>query len=288
MTDLLKQLQSLKTSSAQQASFLFDLKTSARIDKDIIFTLGINGLEELQQVDDTLLLFHSELFTESFANSHCFQETRSASIHNLIIEELTKTTKLISPHFLNPACHKIIEFLIRFYQYHVNCMKEILYAFLPFHCSKFFIRLLQVLNLDHFWSFLGRHQHTGYVLQRMDVVKQCGHEMKLLQGIMATAEFSEIHLKFVVAVVLELVNLISKLNENLMLAIMGFVNKLISNKGDARIMGMCIVAHVARKHIFSPQYLHGIIEDVLETSSETTEKEVFLFNLLIRLHVIPN
>lgn len=285
MTELLKQLQSLKNSSTAPTSFLFDPKTSARIDKDIIYTIGINGLEELQQIDDSLLLFHSDLFNESYANTNCHQETRLASTHTEIIQELTKVTQLISPHFLHPACHKIIEFLIRFYQYHNVCTSDILYCFLPFHGTKYFARLLQVLPLDHFWMFLTKHQHSGYVMQRMDVVKQCGHELKLIQGIMNTAFYSETHLKFAVAVVMELVSLVNKLNENFMMTVIGFVDKLIRAGNDQRLMAMCIVAHVARKHIFSPQYLQGIIEDLMQTASENLEKEVFLINLLLRLHV---
>ena len=288
MTDLFKQLQGLKSSvvaSPTPVSFLFDAKTASKIDKDIIYTIGLNGLEELSAEEDSFLLFHSELFTESFALTNCHYESRSQSMQDHIASELVRITKQISPYFMRPACHKIIEFLLRFYQYHSTCTSEVLYYFLPFHGTKYFIRLLQILPLNNFWHFLSRHQQTGYILQRVDVVKQAIHEIKLLQGLIETVPVSMVHLKFVVAVLIEMVNMISKLSENFMIHVMGFIDQLIKNRAESRLMGMCLIAHIAKKQVFSPHYLHGIIADLVTSTEENALKEVSLINLLLKLHV---
>jgi hypothetical protein len=123
------------------------------------------------------------------------------------------------------------------------------------------------------------------VLQRADIVKQVIHEPKLLQGIIETAEVSQIHLKFVVVLIIETVNSLGKLGENFMIDVMGLVNRLLQGSGEFRLMGFSIVAHFAKKHVFSPHYLHGIIADVIKFAEGVAVREVLVVNLLIRIHV---
>ena len=149
MTELFKQLSNIKgLSETVPASFLFDLKTAAKIDKDVIFTIGINGIEELRNEDSNFTTFFSDLLEEKFANQHCHFETLLKSQIQEIESELVRLFSLISPYFLHTGCHKLLEFLIRYYKVHTTIRDEVLYSLLPFHGTKYFIRLLMICNLD--------------------------------------------------------------------------------------------------------------------------------------------
>lgn len=286
MTELSKQLLQLKSlSESVQSSFLFDPKTAAKIDKDIIFTIGMNGFEELRDEDDNFTLFFSELFDESYAMSHCAQETLLKSEIDFLHSELLKVNALIVPHFLKPGCHKIMEFLIRFYKYHQLIKDEILFSLLPFHGTKYFIRFLMTCQLDGFWHFLTRHQKTGFIMNRSDIVRQSIHELSLLKGILNKADLSEVHKKFAVAVCLEVVQVVSRLSEALMIVLMNFVDKMIARGGVDKEFAMVIIGQIALRHPFSPQYLQGVIGDLLVEEDSDAVKEVLTVNFLAGKHV---
>jgi U3 small nucleolar RNA-associated protein 10 len=286
MTDLQKQLQSLvEIRETSAASFLFDSKTASKIDKDVIFTIGLNGFEELRAEDDRFLLFFSDLFEESFAFSHSSFETLAKAEILAIATELKRTNALISPHFMHPGCHKVIEFLIRFYKYTSLITEEVLFSLLPFHGTKYFVRLLQGIRLDGLWVFLSKHQKTGFIMRRSEIVKQCVHELRLLAGIIEKASFSAMHLKFAGAIVIELISVTSKLSESLLAVIMGFVDRLIQQDKDSKSIAMAVIGQIANRHPFSPQYMQGIISDLLKYAGESMTKELITTNLLLKVHV---
>lgn len=74
MTELASQLTAIRKLRPPKtfSSFLFDLKDAQRIDADIIFTIGINGLDELRRVDPHFSA--SELFYEDFAQQHRYRD----------------------------------------------------------------------------------------------------------------------------------------------------------------------------------------------------------------------
>jgi U3 small nucleolar RNA-associated protein 10 len=287
MTELSKQLLGIKGwSDSGPASFLFDPKVAAKIDKDVIFTIGINGFEELRSKNSSFTTFFSELLDEKFANENYHSEKLLKSEIGLINQYLVTINTLISPYFLDKSCHKIYELLIRFYKIHKTIEDELIFSLLPFHGTKYFIRLIMICKLDGIWDFLVKSQRSGYVIQRRDIVKQCMHELSLLQGIINRARYSDIYLKFAGAVVIEVINLTNKLNETLMQIVLGFVSQLIHETSDHKDIAMAIIASVALRHNFSPQYLQGIITDLLECSDTNCVKELQCINLLLNVHVI--
>ena len=286
MSELFSQLSTLKVSLEAPASFLFDPKTAAKIDKDVVFTIGTNGFEELRSQSTYFTTFFSDLLNEDFANENCHFETLSKDSLQKIEKDLTDLASKISPFFLSPSCHKILELLIRFYKVQSTIKDELLFSLLPFHGTKYFIRLLMICKLDGFWFFLSKNSVSGYVLKRADIVKQCGHDLGLLNGILDRAGYSDIHLKFAVAVVIELTYVVSKMNESLLRIVFGFVEKLIRGTREEKELGMAVIGHIAMRHNFSPQYLQGIISDLLTFSNENLKKTMQCISLLLDIHVI--
>ena len=49
---------------------------------------------------------------------------------------------------MDSACHKILEYLIRIYEVHVYHKTLLLNAFFPFFETAYFLRIIQLLNLE--------------------------------------------------------------------------------------------------------------------------------------------
>ena len=49
---------------------------------------------------------------------------------------------------LESGCHKILEYLIRIYDVHVYHKTLLLNAFLPYFETAYFLRMIQLLNLE--------------------------------------------------------------------------------------------------------------------------------------------
>jgi hypothetical protein len=49
---------------------------------------------------------------------------------------------------------------------------------------------------------------------------------------------------------------------------------------------MAVIGHIAMRHNFSPQYLQGIISDLLTFSNENLKKTMQCISLLLDIHVI--
>ena len=54
--------------------------------------------------------------------------------------------RLLSPHFLLGAAHKVLEYFIRRYQVHDHNVEALLECALPYHETNYFARLLQLLK----------------------------------------------------------------------------------------------------------------------------------------------
>jgi len=65
-----------------------------------------------------------------------------------IDQRLSTLLKLLAPHSLDSACHKILEYLIRIYDIHVFHKTLLINMFMPFFETAFFLRMVQLLNLE--------------------------------------------------------------------------------------------------------------------------------------------
>jgi hypothetical protein len=72
---------------------------------------------------------------------------------------------------MEKGCHKVLEYLIRFYKVEKIFGELLSTILLPFHETKYYARLLQILKLDkNFW--LAKHASQGLVVQRSWVEKK--------------------------------------------------------------------------------------------------------------------
>ncbi|XP_033736713.1 HEAT repeat-containing protein 1-like isoform X2 [Pecten maximus] len=183
MTSLAKQLERLAVPHTQavygedqrKKSLLFDPSEAASIDKETFYNLGINGLEELQTIDDSFQEYESNLFAESSVSFE--RSVQSSEVNERLNEKISQFLLHLSPYCLLKPAHKALEWLIYRYHIHQYNVDQLVMCVLPYHESKTFVRVIQLLPLDaktaSKWDWLKQIQKTGVHLAKMTLVNHC-------------------------------------------------------------------------------------------------------------------
>lgn len=121
-SELQKQLQFVKSTfrkvqskKNEKDSFLFDSKAAANLSTEDIYKIGIEGLAELITIDDRFIPFEISLLDRKSISFN--RELQSDSVNKLLDETLHSCLSLLSLYFLEPACHKVLEYLVRRHRY---------------------------------------------------------------------------------------------------------------------------------------------------------------------------
>ncbi|XP_053394592.1 HEAT repeat-containing protein 1-like isoform X2 [Mercenaria mercenaria] len=190
MTSLAKQLQRLAVPHTQtilgedkkKASLLFDPKEAASIDRETFHALGLNGLEELETIDEDFSDFETSLFGDS---SLMFERSVQTKDVNAKLDKTIQRFLIhVSPYCLLKPAHKALEWLVHRFHIHFYNTDELLLCFLPYHESKIFARVLQLIKFDSRisskWDFLEPLQKSGVHLSRMTLVNHCATDPAFL------------------------------------------------------------------------------------------------------------
>jgi hypothetical protein len=92
---------------------LFEWKEAARIPTETIRMLALEGLEQLTQVDSRLGKYGPILLSETQVARHLMTKDQNKDLD----VNLSAFLSLISPFFLLGGAHKVMEYLIRRFQY---------------------------------------------------------------------------------------------------------------------------------------------------------------------------
>jgi len=89
--------------------------------------------------------------------------------------------QLLSPHFLHGAAHKALEFLIRRFDIHKYNVDAVLACALPYHGTRWFVRLVQLLRLkETCWGWLQGKQGMAPPA-RASFVARCRKDARVLK-----------------------------------------------------------------------------------------------------------
>ena len=183
MTSLAKQLQKLAipgqpslrhVTSKKKPSLLFDPKEAADIDIDTIFSLGVNGLEELISIDRSFTDFETSLFQES-----CKDFERTVQMKDVLEdldEAIASFLRRLSPYFLLKPAQKCLEWLIRAFRVTSFNVDAVMECILPYYETKLFARVVQLLPLKDplsTWHWLRPIQRAGSPLSKLTLVQHC-------------------------------------------------------------------------------------------------------------------
>ncbi|XP_014251720.1 HEAT repeat-containing protein 1 isoform X2 [Cimex lectularius] len=166
----------------KKASFLFDSKEAARLDRDTFYEIGISGLEELKALNPNFASFETTLFdvtSKGFERSMETQETNEKlnyHIRNFLV--------LLSPYFLIKSSHKAIEWLINRYHIHEFNVDDIMFLILPYHETMQFARMLQLIPIQEqvgTWHWLYNVKREGVPLSKIALLNRTAKDMSFLK-----------------------------------------------------------------------------------------------------------
>jgi len=129
-------------------SYLFTPRVAAEQDHVSVHALGQTGWEQLMDEDAVLAQWpHGDLlFGEK--SIHTDRTTLPKSANAEIDAAVTEFLYLVGPRLLSRSAAKCLEWLVRRFRIHIYSPREVLRAFLPYHLTPQFARMLQLVPLD--------------------------------------------------------------------------------------------------------------------------------------------
>ncbi|XP_068676688.1 HEAT repeat-containing protein 1-like isoform X1 [Montipora foliosa] len=191
MSSLARQLQQLQipanlqssaaSKTPKKASFLFDAKDAADIDNETVFSIGVNGLEELMVIEPGFSSFENLLFDE--ASKSLERTLQTKEVNENLDKHIAKFLKYLSPYFLLKPAHKVLEWLIRRFQIHTFNVDSLMTCVLPYHETNLFARVVQLLPIKHSsskWHWLRPVQKAGKPLSKTAFLQHCISDVSFL------------------------------------------------------------------------------------------------------------
>jgi hypothetical protein len=153
----------------RRVSFLYDPSEAANMDSEAVYCLAMNGLEQLKTIDrHTFESFETTLFN---ATSISFERAiQTKQVNQKLNDEIRRFLVHLSPYFMLKPAHKCLEWLVYRYQIHNYNIDELFMCILPYHETNYFVRALQMLNLEAMtpenqtWLWLVDNQKKGVQL----------------------------------------------------------------------------------------------------------------------------
>lgn len=155
MSSLSQQLQAISEKNASVAldrksrskihsrSLLFDPKVAAAQDMDYIYSIALEGLEELTKIDPRFDKFRSSLFAE--ASLTFDRNVSTKDIVDLVEKNISAFVSLASPYLNLGPTLKALEWLVRRYHVNIHNPELLLLAALPYHSQASFTRFMSVI-----------------------------------------------------------------------------------------------------------------------------------------------
>ncbi|EST04888.1 BP28, C-terminal domain protein [Kalmanozyma brasiliensis GHG001] len=139
------------TSSAslvKHTSYLFPPKTAAQQDLFTVHALGASGWTELSSEDASLQRWSrsSLLFGDESRNMDRMMLPKEDN--DAVDRAVKEFLHLASPFLLSKGASKCLEWLVRRFRIHEFSVEDVLAAFLPYHDTQQFARMLSICKLD--------------------------------------------------------------------------------------------------------------------------------------------
>ena len=172
MTSLQQQLAAIAAKSTHQLdlkaqrlahgkSLLFDTRTAVSQDFDTLYQICIEGFEELCHLDERFMTYGMSIFSEQSKAEDRGQMTKSEN--EKLDSVLCDFFILVSSRLLLKPAQKSVEWLVRRFRVHEYNLEPLLLAFLPYHSTPMFMKLLGLLpdRLPSSFKFLKPYINAG-------------------------------------------------------------------------------------------------------------------------------
>ncbi|CAM9333066.1 unnamed protein product, partial [Phaeothamnion confervicola] len=193
MSSLRQQVKALRvnaagTSSAHlqqrkgRVSLLLSPEEAADIDLGTVREGAVGGLQSLAAVDERFAPFEDTIFGKDAQHSH--RELQTQEVNARIDQSIATFLTLLAPHFLLRPAHLTLEYLVRHYKIHYFNADDLMRCVLPWHDTRLFARVVQLMNLKNTrWEFLRPVQRSGSPLPRIALAQRVMEDAALLQFI---------------------------------------------------------------------------------------------------------
>ncbi|KAK6462809.1 component of small subunit processosome [Scheffersomyces coipomensis] len=160
MSSLSSQLKSINDKTASVAldrktrsqihsrSLIFDPKVASTQDFDYLFQLGLEGLDELSEIDSRFNRFRQTLFSDTSINFDRNVQTKDTLTQ--INKSIDAFLNLVSPYYgLNPTV-KTLEWLVRRFHINIHNAEHFILTALPYHRDSIFVKILNIVPKNQF------------------------------------------------------------------------------------------------------------------------------------------
>ncbi|XP_067001904.2 HEAT repeat-containing protein 1 [Anabrus simplex] len=165
----------------KRASLLFDPKEAANFDRETVYELGLNGLEELKKLDPRFDQFENTLFSPLSRGLE--RSVESTEANKKLDKDIQRFIFLLSPYFLLKCAHQALEWLIMRFHIHQFNVDDLLMLILPYHETRMFVRVLQLLDVKdpvNRWHWLRPLQKPGVPLSKIALLNHCASDNSFL------------------------------------------------------------------------------------------------------------
>ncbi|XP_058814545.1 HEAT repeat-containing protein 1 homolog [Topomyia yanbarensis] len=136
---------SLLYDSRKKPSILFKAGEAASKDREVIYDIGINGLQELIQLNPSFAQFEDTLFDKTSIDLQRAVENKE--LNRKLDDNIRKFFFHLSPYVMLQPAHKCLEWLIRRFHIHEFNRDDFVNLMLPYHETMIFVRCVQTLTL---------------------------------------------------------------------------------------------------------------------------------------------
>ncbi|XP_072401765.1 HEAT repeat-containing protein 1 [Diabrotica undecimpunctata] len=299
-TSLAEQLQrlavpqtSILTRDKKRPSLLFDQKEAATLSRETIYQIGLEGLEELVQKNETFAQFEHTLF--HLTSKQFERSVQTAEANEKLNRSLKKFLLLSAPYFMLNSCHKTLEWLINRFSIHEYNRDDLLLLSLPYHESNIFVRVIQLFKFkdtrDSFY-FLKLLQKPGAHLPKQSLLNHAASNSGFLKVISKyikdllkhheKPEILTVAFNFYCTIFTGTIELSDKITEDQVSQMLPMLLKgLNSTVADFCAGSYVITARLVSKTSFSDKLLDKFVEKISEVPVPTLKTEAILVLLVI-------
>jgi len=209
-------------------------------------------------------------------------------------QKLDQALLLLSPHFLNEHCLKVLEYLIRVYEVHICLPEQILLYFFPYFQSQLFTRLLQLIDFKAVGNecfFMGQYISKGYCISEEELVNSIGRDPTFLRKLLDTlrkmiaASSSKLthHYAYMNLIAAILVGLIGrKASEDILRIVTQYVIEGISSDNDELMNSALLVLNSLSGDLrLAKDYLNHIISMLMNNIQIRSDPTAICKSILV-------
>jgi len=282
MTSLEKQLKRLQTAPTSSlyverdhSSLLFDKQGAASLTREDFHKLGLNGVTKLKGLDEQFDEYEPELF--HLSRLHFQRSMQLREEEDELNESLERMITRLSPYFHLNACIQVLEWLIYKYQIHLYNAEFVAVAFLPYHSTNSYGRLLSILRFKKDeWEF-SSYASKGLPIPLDTLLKACSSGRRDYFLVPAVSKFInkaikslggeycekrlQNHFKFFAILLVNLLDEARSIDDQMIARLMPHIGLALKSRVNSfKCAGLMVVAQMTTKVSLDPEVINNILK----------------------------